>query len=85
MRGEEYKCVACLLLSLLSLIPIMLGAGPCLDCVAGMTAGLVLIRNDQRPGYKHTRMHTPVTHLGPLTPADTCTSLSPGPAILATT
>lgn len=33
----------------------------------------------------HSRAHTPVTPLGPLTPADTCTSLSPGPAILATT
>lgn len=62
-RGEEYKCVvprlACLLITLLSLIPIMLGAGLCSDSVTGMTAGLVLIRNDHRPGCKHT--HTPHT------------------------
>lgn len=84
-RGEEYKCVACLLLTLLPLIPIMSGAGPCSDCVAGMTAGLVLIRNDHRPGYKHTRTYTPVTHFRTLTPTDTCTSSSSGPAILTTT
>ncbi len=62
-RGEEYKCVvpciACLLITLLSLIPIMSGAGLCSDSVTGMTAGLVLIRNDHRPGYKHTHTHTP--------------------------
>ena len=64
-RGEEYKCVApcivCLLITLLSLIPIMSGAGLCSDSVTGMTAGLVLIRNDHRPGYKHA--HTQPSHI----------------------
>lgn len=34
----------------------MSGAGLCSDSVTGMTAGLVLIRNDHRPGYKHTHI-----------------------------
>lgn len=64
-RGEEYQCVDCLPLTPHSLIPIMSGAGPRADCVAGMTAGLVLIRNDHRPGHKHVLVHTPVTHFKP--------------------
>lgn len=49
---------ACLPITLLSLIPIMSGAGLCSDSVTGMTAGLVLIRNDHRPGCKQTRART---------------------------
>lgn len=61
-RGEEYviKCSACRLITLLSLIPMMSGAGLCSDSVTGMTAGLVLIRNDHVSGYKHT--HPPPVH-----------------------
>lgn len=64
--GEEYESVVphiiCLLITSLSLIPVMSGAGLCSDSVTGMTAGLVLIRNDQRPGYKHKHTHIHNTH-----------------------
>lgn len=68
-REGGYKClvsgIVCLLITLLSLIPIMLGAGLCSDSVTGMTAGLALIRNDHRPGYKtHTQTHARLRHLG---------------------
>ncbi len=78
--------ITCLLITLLSLIPIMLGAGLCSDSVTGMTAGLVLIRNDQRPGYKHTqshtRTHTSIKSSRPLTQTGTCTSPSPQLAVV---
>lgn len=49
-RGQEYKWaehrITCLLITLLSLIPIMSGGAPCSDSVTGVTAGLALIRND---------------------------------------
>lgn len=71
---------------MLSLIPLMSGAGLFSDSVTGMTAGLVLIRNDHRPGYKHTHTHPPrYTLKTTYTNRQHARLRHLGPAILATT
>lgn len=77
-RVGENKCVVpCttrLLITLLSLIPIMSGGGLSSDSVTAMIAGLVFIRNYHWTGYKHTRTQPSRTfdHLHKQTQAHLC-------------